>query len=58
MKSIIVFDGIQLIALAVGFICLMILGFALLLDRQYRKHPHGRFKKFWYKVFGVDKDLW
>ena len=58
MKSIIVFDGFQLIAAIVALICGLFLGFGFLLDRHYRKHPNGRFKKFWYKVFGVDKDLW
>lgn len=58
MKSIIVFDGIQIIAAIIAVICGLFMGFIYLLDRHYRKHPHGRFKKFWYKVFGVDKDLW
>lgn len=58
MKGIVVFDGIQLIMLAIGVICVVMIGFAFLLDRHYRKYPHGRFKKFWYKALGVDKDLW
>lgn len=58
MKGIVVFDGIQLIMLAIGVICVIMIGFVFLLDRHYSKHPHGRFKKFWYKVLGVDKDLW
>lgn len=58
MKSIIVFDGIKIIAAIVAVIGGLILLFIFLLDAHYRRHPHGRFKKFWYKVFGVDKKYW
>ena len=58
MKTVIVFDGIQIIAAIVAVICGLFLGFVYFLDAYYRRHPHGRFKKFWYKVLGVDKDLW
>ena len=55
MKSVIVFDGIQLIALAVFAICCLFLVFAFLLDAYFRKHPHSRFRKIADKIFGVKR---
>lgn len=55
MKSVIVFDGIQLIALAVFAICCLFLGFLFLLDRYFSKHPHSRFRKIADKIFGVKR---
>ena len=58
MKTVIVFDGIQIIAAIVAVIGGLFLLFIFLLDAHYRRHPNGRFKKFWYKVLGVDKKYW
>lgn len=55
MKSVVVFDGIQPIALAVVVICCLFLGFLFLLDRYVSKHPHSRFSNIADKIFGVKR---
>ena len=58
MKTVVVFDGIQVIAAIIALIAGMILLICFLADLYFRKHPHSRFKKIVNKIMGVPKDLW
>lgn len=53
MKSVIVFDGIQLIALGVLVICLLFLGVCFLLDKHLRSHPNSWLTKISKRIFGI-----
>ena len=58
MRTVIVFDGIQIIAAIVALAAGIIILACYLADRYFSKHPRSRFKKICYKLFGVDKDLY